>query len=563
MELNNDAALPWLTLLIVVPLVAAVVLWLVRPLHRVARPYGLAVSLLVLVGAVAMATQFDVAAAGRQQFTEVAGWIPQLGVSYAVGVNGLGLVMVLLAVFLVPVVLLAAWREQEVVPDGAVLVRRQMGFVALVLSLEALMVAVFAARDVFLFYVLFEAMLVPVYFLIGNYGGPRRRTAALKFLLYSLAGGLIMLVGVVALYLAGPGGDQGFLVDNLVGNLKMSATTERLLFLSFFIAFAIKAPMWPVHTWLPDAAQQSTPGTSTLLVGVLDKVGTFGMITLCLPLFPAASRWAAPVIIVLALVSIIYGGLVAVGQKDLMRLVAFTSVSHFGFIVLGIFVRDQVALTGAMVYMVAHGVSTAALFLVSGFLTRRGGTQQIPAYGGMQRVTPVLAGTFLVSGLATIALPGLSGFVPEFLVLQGTFRVSILAACVAVLGVIIAALYILLPYQRIFTGPKLPELARTPDLNGREKWALAPLVVAMLALGFYPAPVIDAVTPVAQGVALDQPSSVDPSAAPGLLPPAGTATADAPLGAPAAATLVAAGEGTSRGGADSAARTVAIEGIAK
>ena len=508
------AAFPWLTVLIALPLVAAAVLWLVRPLHKVARPDGLAVSLVELVLGIAMATQFDIAQAGQQQLTELAGWIPQIGVSYALGVNGLGLVMVLLAVFLVPLVLLAAWHEQEAVPAGAVLERRQMGFVALVLALEALMVAVFAARDVFLFYVLFEAMLVPVYFLVGNYGGPRRRTAALKFLLYSHAGGLIMLVGVVAVYLAGPGGEQGFLVDTLAGHLEVSPAVERLLFLSFFIAFAIKAPVWPVHTWLPDTTQQAPAGTSTLLVGVLDKVGTFGMITLCLPLFPEASRWAAPAIIVLALVSIIYGGLLAVGQRDIMRLIAFTSVSHFGFMVLGIFVRDQVALTGTMIYMVAHGVSTAALFLIAGFLTRRGGTQQIPAYGGMQRVTPVLAGTFLVSGLASMALPGLSNFVPEFLVLQGTFRVSIVAAVVAVLGVIIAALYILLPYQRIFTGPTVPEMARIADLGAREKWVVGPLVAAMLALGFYPAPVLDAVRPVAQAVALEQPSSIDTARGP-------------------------------------------------
>ncbi|WP_226921099.1 NADH-quinone oxidoreductase subunit M [Georgenia subflava] len=505
----NEAAFPWLTVLIAVPLVAAAVLWLVKPLHKVARPYGLAVSLLVLVGAGVMTAQFDFSAPGEVQLSELAAWIPQLGASYAVGVNGLGLLMVLLAVLLVPLVLAAAWREQEVVPDGAVLERRQMGFVALVLALEALMIAVFAARDVFLFYVLFEAMLIPVYFLVGNYGGPRRRTAALKFLLYSLAGGLIMLVGVVALYLAGPGGEQGFLIDNLVGNLEMTATAERLLFLSFFIAFAIKAPMWPVHTWLPDTAQQATPGTSTLLVGVLDKVGTFGMIALCLPLFPEASQWAAPAIIVLALVSIIYGALLAVGQRDIMRLIAFTSVSHFGFIVLGIFVRDEVALTGAMVYMVAHGVSTAALFLVAGYLVQRGGTQEIPAYGGMQKITPVLAGTFLVSGLASLALPGLSGFVPEYLVLLGTFRVSVVAGVVAVLAVIIAAVYILLPYQRIFTGPPRETLVAIPDLGAREKWAVAPLVAAMLFLGFYPAPVIDAVTPVAAELAIDRPSSID------------------------------------------------------
>lgn len=508
MQNVNEATFPWLTVLIVVPLVAAAVLWLVKPLHKVARPFGLVVSLVVLAGGVAMATQFDVSAAGEQQLGEIYSWIPQIGVSYAVGVNGLGLAMVLLAVVLVPIVLLAAWREQEVVPAGAVLERRQMGFVALVLALEALMVAVFAARDVFLFYVLFEAMLLPVYFLIGNYGGPKRRTAALKFLLYSLAGGLIMLVGVVALYLQGPGGEQGFLIDSLVGNLEMSTVTERLIFLAFFIAFAVKAPMFPVHTWLPDATQQATPGTSALLVGVLDKVGTFGMIALCLPLFPEASEWAAPVIIVLAIVSILYGGMVAIGQRDIMRLIAFTSVSHFGFIVLGIFVRDEVALTGAMVYMVAHGVSTAALFLVSGFLTQRGGTQEIPAYRGMQRVTPVLAGAWLVSGLASLALPGLSGFVPEFLVIQGTFRYSVVAAVVAVLGVILAALYVLLPYQRVFTGPRLETLAATPDLGAREKWVVAPLVAAMLALGFYPAPVLDAVTPVAEAAALERPSSL-------------------------------------------------------
>ncbi|MFH5822024.1 NADH-quinone oxidoreductase subunit M [Georgenia sp. AZ-5] len=511
---TNDAAFPWLTVLVVVPLLAAAALWLVRPLHKVARPYGLAVSLAVLAGAVVMATQFDLGAAGQQQLTELAPWIPQLGVSWALGVNGLGLAMVLLAVFLVPLVLLAAWHEMDVVPAGAVVERRQMGFVALVLALESLMILVFAARDVFLFYIAFEAMLFPVYFLVGSYGGPRRRTAALKFLLYSLAGGLIMLVGVVAVYLAGPGGEQGFLIDTLAGNLDVPVAAERLLFLAFFVAFAIKAPMWPVHTWLPDTAQQSPAGASVLLVGVLDKVGTFGMIVLCLPLFPGASEWGAPVIIALALVSIIYGGLVAIGQKDVMRLIAFTSVSHFGFIVLGIFSRDQVALTGAMIYMVAHGVSTAALFLVAGFLTRRGGTQQIPAYGGMQRVTPVLAGSFLVAGLATVALPGLSGFVPEFLVLQGTFRVSVLAGVIAVAGVIIAALYILLPYQRIFTGPKVPELARIPDLDAREKWVVGPLVAAMLALGFYPAPVIDAVTPVAEAVALDRPSSLRAADAP-------------------------------------------------
>lgn len=508
MQTLNEAAFPWLTVLIVVPLVAALALWLLPPLHRVARPFGLVVSLLELAAAVAATARFDFSAAGEHQLGELVSWIPQLGVSYALGVDGLGLAMVLLSVVLVPLVILAGWRDQDVVPEGAVLARRQMGFVALVLALEALMVAVFAARDVFLFYIVFEAMLVPVYFLVGSYGGPARRTAALKFLLYSLAGGLVMLAGVVALYFQGPGGEQGFLVDSLVGGTDMTTWTERWMFLSFFLAFAIKAPLWPVHTWLPDTAQQAPAGASVLLVGVLDKVGTFGMITLLLPLFPEASQWAAPVVVALAVVSILYGALLAVGQKDLMRLVAFTSVSHFGFIVLGIFVRDETALAGAMLYMVAHGVSTAALFFAAEFLARRGGSQAVTAYGGMQRITPLLAGAFLVAGLATIALPGLSGFLPEFMVLVGTFNVSVVAGVLAVLGVIIAALYILLPYQRIFTGEKNPAVARAADLDARERWVLAPLVALMLLLGFYPAPVLDAVRPVAEDLALEQPGSI-------------------------------------------------------
>ncbi|MDX5398963.1 MAG: NADH-quinone oxidoreductase subunit M, partial [Actinomycetes bacterium] len=232
-----------------------------------------------------------------------------------------------------------------------------------------------------------------------------------------------------------------------------------------------------------------------------DKVGTFGMIAILLPLFPQASAWAAPVVIVLAVVSIIWGGLVALAQRDFMRLTAMTSVSHFGFIVLGIFVGSATAMTGAMIYMVAHGISTAAMFLTLGYLEKRGQSQWIPNYRGMQRVTPVLAGLFLTAGLASIALPGLSGFVPEYLVLVGTFEANWVAASFAVLGVIIAALYVLLPYQRMFTGPKEEGITGAPDLVGREKWAMAPLVVAMLALGFFPGPVLDVLSPIADSSA--------------------------------------------------------------
>lgn len=502
-----DQTFPWLTTLIVVPLLGAAVVWaLPGAARRHARSVAVAVSLLVLVLGVLAALQFDTSASGTHQLQERASWIPAFGVSYAVGVDGVGLALVLLSVVLVPLVLLAAWREhpdaaaalaEGEVEDAAALATREGGarirhYVALVLVLEAFMVAVFAARDVFFFYVLFEAMLIPVYFMIGGFGGLQRRYAAVKFLLFSLAGGLVMLAGVIALYLAGPGGPEGFLIENLVG-LDLPVTTERLLFLAFFLAFAIKAPMWPVHTWLPDAAEQAPAGTSVLLVGVLDKVGTFGMLTLCLPLFPDAARWAAPAIIVLAVISILYGALLAIGQEDLMRLIAYTSVSHFGFIVLGIFAFSEVSTQGSSFYMVNHGLSTGALFLLAGFLISRRGTARISAYGGLQKVVPVMAGTFLVVGLSALSLPGLSTFVSEFLVLVGTFETNKAAAVVATLGVVLAALYILLTYQRIFTGPVRADAAVVPDLSTREKWVVGPLIAAMLVLGFYPAPALDLV----------------------------------------------------------------------
>ncbi|PWD50534.1 NADH-quinone oxidoreductase subunit M [Serinibacter arcticus] len=498
-------SLPWITILIAVPLVAALVLWLVPALHPRARTYGLVVSLLTVGIAVAMATTFDLSAAAEQQLTQQVPWIPAIGVSYAVGLNGLGLVMVLLAVALVPVVLAADWHAVPVDAEGGD--RRRATFVALVLVLTSLMVAVFAARDVFLFYVLFEVMLIPVYFLVGMFGGPNRRSAAVKFLVYSLAGGLVMLVGVVVLYLHGPGGETGFLIDNLAGVVS-DETTQRWLFVAFFVAFAVKAPMWPVHTWLPDTTAQATPGTSTLLVGVLDKVGTFGMLALCLPLFPEASRWAAPAIVVLALISIIYGALVAMGQQDMMRFIAFTSISHFGFIVMGVFIGSEVAMTGAMFYMLAHGLSIAGLFLLAGYLAERGGSRRIDAFGGMQRLTPVLAGLFLIAGMASVALPGLSGFVGEYLVLVGSFTTSIPAAAVATLGVVLAALYFLLVYQRVFTGEPRAALAEAKadgslrDLGARERWTMVPVVVAMVVLGVLPGPVLDLLTPLAEVLAL-------------------------------------------------------------
>ena len=479
---------PWLTAIGAVPLVGAVaVAALPKAFAPRARHVALGVSLITFALTVVTAFQFHISRGG-EQFTELEPWIRQFGVSYALGVNGIGLVMVALSTVLVPVCVLAAWNE--VGADRAKL------FFGLILVLEAMMVGVFVARDIFLFYVFFEAMLIPVYFLIGTFGGAQRRYAAVKFLIYSLAGGLVMLVAVIGLYAAGPGGEHGFLTSNLTGLHFHNVTTERLLFLGFFFAFAVKAPIWPVHTWLPDAAAEAPVGVAVLLVGVLDKVGTFGMLTLCVPLFPHASRWAAPVIIALAVISVIYGALLAIGQTDLKRLIAYTSISHFGFIVMGIFALTSTGQSGAVLYMVNHGFSTAALLLVAGMLiVRRGGSQQIADYGGLQRSTPLLSAGFLLAGLSSLALPGMSSFISEITVLIGTYSRYPVAAGIATVGIVLSALYILLTYQKMFTGPAKEYAAGWRDMNAREAWVVAPLIAVIIAVGVYPKPLLDVINP--------------------------------------------------------------------
>ena len=343
------SSFPWLTTIGLIPLVGAlVVAFLPASLADRAKQIALGFSVVALLFTAAAALQFKTGSGQQFQMQEQHSWIEQFGVSYAVGVDGIALVLIVMAAILVPVCILAAWHD---VPEVG---KRQQNYFALMLVLETFMIGVFAATDVFLFYVFFEAMLIPVYFLIGSYGGPRRQYAAVKFLLFSLLGGLVMLVAVIALFHHGPGGADGFLVEKLTG-LTIDQTAGRLMFLGFFFAFAVKAPMWPVHTWLPDAATEARPATAVLLVGVLDKVGTYGMIRFCLQMFPEASKWATPAIIVLAVISVLYGALLAIGQTDIMRLIAYTSISHFGFIVLGIFAMTSAGTAGSALYMVNHG----------------------------------------------------------------------------------------------------------------------------------------------------------------------------------------------------------------
>ena len=339
-------------------------------------------------------------------------------------------------------------------------------------------------------------MLIPMYFLIGSFGVGQRQYAAVKFLLYSLFGGLLMLVAVIALYVySAHGGHPGTFLFSQLQHVTLSPVTQKWLFLGFFIAFAIKAPLWPFHTWLPDAATAAQPGTAVLLVGVMDKVGTFGMIRYCLQLFPAASRYFTPLIIVLSVIGILYGAIVAIGQRDLKRLIAYTSISHFGFIVLGIFVLTSQGQSGATLYMVNHAFATGALFLIAGFMITRRRSQRIADYGGVQQVAPLLAGLFLVAGLASLSLPGLSTFVSEFLVLVGTFTRYKVAASFATAGIILAAIYILWMYQRTMTGPVQPQVADMPDLRPRELWAVGPLIALLIVFGVYPKPLLDLINP--------------------------------------------------------------------
>ncbi|MGW4891399.1 NADH-quinone oxidoreductase subunit M [Kitasatospora sp. NPDC004240] len=482
--------------------------------RRTTKTVALAVSALTLVLAAVVTARFDTGpGAARYQLTESYSWIRSFGITFSLGVDGIGAVLALLTAVLVPVVMLASWHDADpavAAPEGSFeSKRRTQGFFALILALEAMVIVSFYATDVFLFYVFFEAMLIPLYFLIGGFGdraggpdsGRQRSYAAVKFLLYNLLGGLIMLAAVIGLYVIGQ--EQGvgtFDLQTLTsavqsGKLELSGTAEKALFLGFFFAFAVKAPLWPLHTWLPNAMGEATAGTAVLITAVVDKVGTFAMLRFCLGLFPDASKTFAPAILVLSVIGILYGALVAVGQKDIKRLVAYASISHFGFIIMGIFAMTSQGQSGATLYMVNHGISTAAWMLVAGFLISRRGSRLIADYGGVQKVAPVLAGTFLIGGLATLSLPGLAPFVSEFLVLVGTFTRYPALGIVATFGIVLAALYALLLYQRTMTGPVREGVRSMPDLKVRELAVVAPLVALTVLLGVYPKPLTDIVNP--------------------------------------------------------------------
>jgi NADH-quinone oxidoreductase subunit M len=455
----------------------------------------------VLAITVGLAVEFK--PGGEQyQFVEDHTWIPTFGTGYILGVDGIALALVVLTAVLVPVLLLAGWNDAR--DQTGLAGRSEHSYVALTLAVEGMVLISLTSLDVLLFYVFFEAMLIPMYFLIGGFGGAGRSAAAVKFLLYNLFGGLVMLAAVIGLYVVTADSDafgsgtfdfRAIVAAVSSGQLGVNPAIMNALFLGFMFAFAIKAPLWPFHRWLPDAAVESTPATAVLMMAVVDKVGTFGMLRYCLQLFPDASTLFRPFIIALAVIGIVYGAILAIGQTDVMRLIAYTSISHFGFIILGIFVMTSQGQSGSTLYMVNHGISTAALFLIAGFLVSQRGTRLIANYGGVQKVAPVLAGTFLISGLATLSLPGLAPFISEFLVLIGTFTRYPAFAVVASTALVLSAIYILWLYQRMMGGPANHANDGMQDLRPREIAVVAPLIALLLVLGVYPKPALDIINP--------------------------------------------------------------------
>ena len=511
-----------LTATILAPLVGALACLVVpRRAANAVRLVALLASLVAFGLTVAVALRFDTGQAGFQ-LGQSADWVRSLGIRWSVGVDGISLPLVLLTTVLTPLAVLGAWRPSRAeatgdngVPgsaaEGAAV--RSRGYVALMLVLESALLGVFTSRDLFLFYVFWEAVLIPAYFLIGVWGGERRVAAAVKFFLYTLFGGLLMLVSILGLYYlqrrtgAAPSFDY-----EAIRAVPKDPAVQRWLFVGLFAAFAVKTPLFPFHTWLPDAYDAAPATTTVLLAGVMSKMGAYGFIRLALPLTPEGAHWARPVVITLAVVSIVYAALVAVRQERFKRLVAYSSVSHMGFIVLGIFALTLQGVQGGVFYMVAHGLIIGGLFFMVGMLSDRLPGRRIDDLGGLQQVVPRMAGVMLVLTLASVALPGLVGFVGEFLVLLGAFQASALAAVVAVLGVILSAVYLLWAYQRMWQGELGSDRFRAlPDLSGREWAVLVPLIAAIIVLGMAPKPLLDRVEPAARQV-VEQSASASPAA---------------------------------------------------
>ena len=500
-----------LHVLLLLPVVGAVPV-LLAP-SRLAKHIALAVAVFEFVLSAGLWWAFN-PADGGMQFAASAPWIPEWGIYYRVGLDGISLFMVLLTTALTPLCVLGSYRY---------ITERERGFYALLLLLTTGVLGVFLSLDMFVFYVFWEVMLIPMYFIIGIWGGTRKLYAAIKFFVYTFLGSLLMLVAILwmVIQVGKATGEYSFAYEHLLGNAALLGSAAPWLFGAFALAFAIKVPVFPFHTWLPDAHVEAPTAGSVLLAGVLLKMGTYGFLRFALPFFPgvAFSPTVSALVVTLAVIGIIYGALVAMVQPDLKKLVAYSSVSHLGFVMLGIWASSLQSIQGALMIMIAHGLSTGALFFLVGMLYERRHTRLIKDYGGVARVVPLLATVFTVVALSSIGLPGLNGFVGEFLVLLGSFDRHPLATGLATTGVIFAAAYLLWALQRIFFNAlDKPDNERMTDLNLRELAVLVPLLIGIVWLGLYPRPVLDRMEPAARRYL----EIVQPSLTPGAaaLPPA-------------------------------------------
>jgi NADH-quinone oxidoreductase subunit M len=469
-----------LTAVVFVPAAAALLLLLVpRGQEVLLRAGALGAAVLTFLLSVPLWVRFD-GDSPDWQFEEFLKWMPGLGVGYHVGIDGISVLLVLLTTLLTPVALLSAWHAIE---------DRTKEFVVAMLLLETGMLGVFVALDLFLFFVFWEAMLIPMYFIIGVWGGAQRVYAAVKFVLYTMVGSALMLVAILVLYYqhGAATGVYTFDVPTLSRFVIAPGLAQNLMFLAFGLAFAIKVPLFPFHTWLPDAHVEAPTAGSVILAGVLLKMGTYGFLRFCLPLFPDASLEFGPVVYALAVVGIVYGALVSTVQPDLKKLVAYSSVSHLGFVMLGLFTLTPQGLVGAIIQMVNHGLSTGALFLMVGMIYERRHTRLIADFGGLWAVIPAFSALFMIVCLSSVGLPGLNGFVGEFLILVGAFQVNAWLAAAAMTGIIFAAVYLLWMYQRVVFGElRHEENRRLRDLTPREWALLAPVLLLIVWIGVYP-----------------------------------------------------------------------------
>ncbi|MGH7798472.1 MAG: NADH-quinone oxidoreductase subunit M [Candidatus Binatia bacterium] len=505
----SELAIGNLSVLLAIPVIGAGLLVLI-PRRRTETLFSVALlaSGVNFLWSLNIFDRFD-ANSGEMQLLERIPWIPSFGIEYSVGIDGISLFLVLLTTLLMPIAILASWSVKDRVKE----------YLVFMLLLETGVLGAFVALDLFLFYVFWEVMLVPMYFLIGVWGGARRIYAALKFVIYTMAGGLLMLVAIIYLVARHAELEQVLTFDLLkLYGLRLPVDQQAWLFFAFALSFAIKVPLFPFHTWLPDAHVEAPTAGSVILAGVLLKLGTYGFLRFAMPLFPDAALAAAPVIVALAVIGIIYGAMVAMMQSDIKKLVAYSSVSHLGFVMLGLFAFNMQGVQGALFQMVSHGLSTGALFLLVGMIYDRRHTRMIDDFGGLWKQVPLFSVIFLVVTLASIGLPGLNGFVGEFLILLGAFGVMPLWTAAAATGVILGAVYMLWMYRRVIFGPLTnPANAKLQDLNARELVLLAPILLLIVLMGVYPQPLLQRMKPAIE-LTLKRIAVVSP--APATAPPA-------------------------------------------